>query len=158
MPSELADGVPLLLRKIEQWKPRTVCFVGKGISEAFTKGLRQSRAISANQLRIAIPPLVLQSAAPSASPKRKLSRPRYSKGNSKDDAGYGVMPVCMPHSGHALSAEDVTLFFVCPSTSARVTTHFLDDKARVLSSLRILAHHLHTPIEPTVDAHFDILQ
>lgn len=151
MPSELIDGVPLLLDKLVQYKPRTVCFVGKGISQAFLKGLQQAQRIpkdlgnnTAHALNVSVPASVLQSAAPAPSSPSK--RKRYTKGNSKDDAGYGLMPVCFPHSGVATRQEDVTLFFVCPSTSARVTTHFLDDKARVLSSLRILVHHLQQPV------------
>ncbi|KAN0064296.1 uracil DNA N-glycosylase Thp1 [Thecaphora frezii] len=40
---------------------------------------------------------------------------------------------CSPSKGHA--EGETTLFFVSPSTSARVTTHFLDDKASILSHL-----------------------
>ncbi|SPO30945.1 uncharacterized protein UTRI_05431_B [Ustilago trichophora] len=214
LPSELIAGVPLLLEKIQRWKPKTVCFVGKGISEAFMKGLKQAEAIhggSASRkrrisksasprkktpgriqdvkieesasgltaaavkregeqksertlLKASIPSGVLcahpppaivgedvkppNGASPSkapASPKKQL----YTKGNSKDDAGYGILPICVPHSkrhGDTLSLDDVTLFFVTPSSSARVTTHFLDDKARILSSLRVLAEHLQSAL------------
>ncbi|PWZ00382.1 DNA glycosylase [Testicularia cyperi] len=196
MPSELIDGVPRLVAKICEWKPRAVCFVGKGISEAFVRGLRLSDAIpsvhpkhrysvkmaddtdatSCPKLCLQIPSSVLRTwsapavdtslfqreddekkpdsspqlsnCAGSASPAK--GRRVYSKGNSKDDSGYGIMPVCVPHSladtdsnsVATLGADDVTFFFVCPSSSARVTTHFLDDKARVLSSLRVLVEHL----------------
>ncbi|SPO29609.1 uncharacterized protein UTRI_05431 [Ustilago trichophora] len=213
LPSELIAGVPILLEKIQKWKPKTVCFVGKGISEAFMKGLKQAGAVhngSANrkrrvsesaspckktsgrmhdvkneesESRLAAAPIKLEgkqesvrtvrtllkasvpssvlcahpqiatvgehikplNGAPpskaSASPKKQL----YTKGNSKDDTGYGILPICVSHTkrhGDTLCLDDVTLFFVTPSSSARVTTHFLDDKARILSSLRVLAEHL----------------
>lgn len=206
LPSELVDGVPLLLEKIQRWKPKTVCFVGKGISEAFMKGLKQAGAIQqgssakkgrspqkatsstkvtasgtrikledaepsldANSteaaddkhavpasLKIPIPADVLCAyAAPAhengniktqkpTSPQ-KAKKQLYTKGNSKDDSGYGILPICVPHSGSrgtALSVDDVTLFFVTPSSSARVTTHFVDDKARILKSLRRLVQYL----------------
>lgn len=210
LPSELIARVPILLDKIQRWKPKTVCFVGKGISEAFIKGLKQAEAVhngSANrkrpvsesasprkkisggnqdvkneesESRLAAAPVKLQGeqesvrtffkayvpssvlcahpqsavvgqhikppngASPSeapASPKKQL----YTKGNSKDDTGYGILPICVPHTkrhGDTLCLDHVTLFFVTPSSSARVTTHFLDDKARILSSLRVLAEHV----------------
>lgn len=219
MPSELIAGVPVLLEKIRKWKPKTVCFVGKGISEVFVKGLKQAGAIdngksralaspkkksrtshsalkrsnsssdlsstikaeedespqasssfkvedSANARRrlltTSIPSNILcahsapasdeldtksRSASPQKPPSSpdKAKKPLYTKGNSKDDSGYGILPLCVPHTkrhDEALSLDDVTLFFVTPSSSARVTTHFLDDKARILSSLRVLAVHL----------------
>lgn len=205
LPSELIAGVPILLEKIQRWKPRTVCFVGKGISEAFLKGLKQAGAIynesngrrkrkaeaasprkkqtvAVQQIKLeetdqscdsgelktegseekvrtlvsaSIPESVLCAFSPPVSatedvqlkqgnppsPKKQL----YTKGNSKDDTGYGVLPICVPHTkqrGDRLGLENVTLFFVTPSSSARVTTHFLDDKARILSSLRLLSEHV----------------
>ncbi|SNX83919.1 uncharacterized protein MEPE_02627 [Melanopsichium pennsylvanicum] len=201
LPSELNAGVPLLLDKIKKWKPRTVCFVGKGISEAFIKGLKQAGAIhddakgkrsrtfkststrkNASGVKVedghssleaerdtrlvrkllaaAIPSTVLCAHAstkpkredgkllvasppskPSLSPKKLI----YTKSNPRDDTGYGILPICIPHTtdlGDGLSIDDVTLFFVTPSSSARVTTHFLNDKARILSSLRLLAEHV----------------
>lgn len=220
LPSELIAGVPILLEKIRKWKPKTVCFVGKGISEAFVKGLKQagaidkgkgkaqaspnskmrtsgstlkrsdssndlsssikpeedesepaaspvkaegSRSLGRRLLTASIPSNVLcayptpasddldiksqNSAFPSKAPPspEKGKKPLYTKGNSKDDSGYGILPICVPHTkrhDEMLSLDDVTLFFVTPSSSARVTTHFLDDKARILSSLRTLALHL----------------
>ncbi len=218
LPSELIAGVPLLLQKVQRWKPRTVCFVGKGISEAFMKGLKQAGAIDKGSsskgkgkrstsntrptqeekpdvelevkleeseaslvatsssdgatapnsaiVKASIPANVLRayplasrdsgddikprsgSASPSKAPSspRKGSKPLYTKGNSKDDTGYGLLPICVAHSqperGRALTLEHMTLFFVTPSSSARVTTHFVDDKARILSSLRVLVQHL----------------
>lgn len=215
LPGELIVGVPILLEKIRKWKPKTVCFVGKGISEAFLKGLKQvgaidkgktpgqrqtsgstfkrsdsfngpgssikaedheavsalgpvkaegSESVGRRLLTASIPSSILcaHPAAPSddrvfnspsrASPSKKTppspEKPKkqlYTKANSKDDSGYGILSLCVPHTkGYhdALSLDDVTLFFVTPSSSARVTTHFLDDKARILSSLRTLALHL----------------
>lgn len=213
LPSELVAGVPVLLEKVRRWKPKTVCFVGKGIAEAFVKGLKQAGAIYKPSLskvrgsgkersinkqvakledgikcdesepRLSVVPLEAQGdrtsgitfvtatipsgvlcADPSAAPDvdgvgsqggktatkttlspRKGQKPLYTKGNSKDDTGYGLLPICVPHArrrGSAVDLEDVTLFFVTPSSSARVTTHFLDDKARILSSLRLLAQYL----------------
>ncbi|TKY88648.1 hypothetical protein EX895_002279 [Sporisorium graminicola] len=206
LPSELIDGVPVLLDKIQKRKPRTVCFVGKAISEAFIRGLRQAGAInggfsakkkrdsqsasgrtaglaqeqkkklkdnetslgcphiglkddksdSPNFLRAAIPADILrafataveiQDAKPSkgSSPQR-TQKQLYTKGNAKDDSGYGILPICVPHScqrDKPLSVDQTTFFFVMPSSSARVTTHFLDDKGRILKSLRRLVEHLH---------------
>lgn len=200
LPSELIAGVPVLLEKVRRWKPRTVCFVGKGISEAFMKGLKQAGAIhqgspkkprasnavsprkSGSSSRVKVEdaieglttapikteeddqaaPRHLQAFIPadvlcaypegaSQTPRLKGASPQkpkkqlYTKGNSKDDTGYGVLPICVPHSKEGcdtLTLDDVTLFFVTPSSSARVTTHFLDDKARILKNLRRLVQHL----------------
>ncbi|KAF6766858.1 Uracil-DNA glycosylase-like protein [Kalmanozyma brasiliensis GHG001] len=203
LPSELVDGVPVLLEKVRKWKPRTVCFVGKGISEAFMKGLKQAGAIqggsskkgrssqavsprkAASSSRIKLEdnnigadsasikadedeeaaPVYLQATVPAevlsayaadametetrrprkgASPE-KPKKQLYTKGNAKDDSGYGLLPICVPHSksrSDVLMIDDATLFFVTPSSSARVTTHFLDDKARILKNLRRLVQHL----------------
>ncbi|KAJ9474512.1 UDG domain-containing protein [Pseudozyma hubeiensis] len=206
LPSELIEGVPVLIQKIQKWKPRTVCFVGKGIAEAFVKGLKQAGAIG-NQssikrgrgshatsvktsnakreaevkletsdslpsqgsvkqeaddqpgtrpLQISIPSDILCAFTATSSDEKdvklaKSSSPQkrkqlYTKGNSKDDTGYGILPICIPHSNpnthHPLTLDQVTLLFVTPSSSARVTTHFLDDKARILTSLRRLVDHL----------------
>ncbi|SJX64783.1 uncharacterized protein SRS1_15218 [Sporisorium reilianum f. sp. reilianum] len=208
LPSELIDGVPTLLEKVRRWKPRTVCFVGKGISEAFMKGLKQAGAIDKGsssikkgrgsrkasakatapkseckikreemEVYVQLPvlgsendeldtPTFLQAAVPAdvlcafdppaaesqdVKPTTKGTSPQkakkqlYTKGNAKDDTGYGILPICVPHSqrkGSPLRLDQVTLFFVTPSSSARVTTHFLDDKARILKSLRRLVEHL----------------
>lgn len=207
LPSELIAGVPILIDKVKRWKPRTVCFVGKGISEAFIKGLKQAGAIDGGSSRkkrdvlsakpakgaatettkgvkveekemfvsdasdigkirsyidLDLPLTVLCAAPPPAvgdqevkaeqgsSPKKTPSSPQkkiYKKDSAKDDTGYGVLPICVPHTrstNRPLSSHDVTLFFVTPSSSARVTTHFLDDKARILSTLRLLVEHLQT--------------
>ncbi|CDS01644.1 hypothetical protein [Sporisorium scitamineum] len=208
LPSELIDGVPILLEKIHRWKPRTICFVGKGISEAFIKGLKQAGAIvkgsSAKKrrdlessterksgqeherkvkleetdlileipligsegdepviptsLQVDIPADILCAFASSASAAEKQDakptkgtspqkKQLYTKGNAKDDTGYGILPICVPHSHRRdthLNLDQVTLFFVTPSSSARVTTHFLDDKGRILKSLRRLVEHLQT--------------
>ena len=220
LPSELVSGVPVLLEKVKRWKPRTVCFVGKGISEAFMKGLRQAGAIndrsSRKKRRVAVAthdnegdaslndrvkleeseanltatpvksesgecttlsfveayiPSAVLSADPSSAPQQndvkkptgtsstktstskapsspqKAKRPLYTKDSAKDDTGYGLLPICVPHTrvtDRPLTLDDVTLFFVTPSSSARVTTHFLADKARILSSLRLLVEHLQT--------------
>lgn len=222
LPSELIDGVPVLLEKILKWKPRSVCFVGKGISEAFVKGLKHARAIRSESsrtetfysrpvsprarpkpehsvkleyddtsldatptkvtssehaaqawLQVSIPADVLCAyTAPIG--ERKDVKPRekglhpstkkqlYTKGKSKDDAGYGVLPLCVPHStpsrGSSLTLDQVSLLFVSPSSSARVTTHFLDDKARILASLRRLIEHLQASSitdAPPSNGHFE---
>lgn len=206
LPSELIEGVPILIQKIQRWKPRTVCFVGKGIAEAFVKGLKQAGATGnqssikrgrashatsvktsnakrepevklersdsapsqgsvkqeadnqsgTHSLQISIPSDILCAFTATSSDTRdvkpvKSSLPQkrkqlYTKGNSKDDTGYGILPICIPHSNaanhQALTLDQVTLLFVTPSSSARVTTHFLDDKARILTSLRRLVDHL----------------
>ncbi|GAC98101.1 hypothetical protein PHSY_005690 [Pseudozyma hubeiensis SY62] len=206
LPSELIQGVPVLVQKIQRWKPRTVCFVGKGIAEAFVKGLKQAGAIGnqstvkkgrgshaataktsnakrkpevkldtsesassqgsvkqeaddqpeTRSLQISIPSDILCAFTATSNDTKpakltKSSSPQkpkqlYTKGNSKDDTGYGILPICIPHSNAAnhrpLTPDQVTLLFVTPSSSARVTTHFLDDKARILTSLRRLVDHL----------------
>lgn len=177
LPSELIAGVPVLLEKVQKWRPRTVCFVGKGISEAFVKGLKQAGAVSSSRqqskqrsgvkvevqdqdtlthtvLDIQIPAGVLCADSGGAKPSSqrkpapgspKAKRPLYTKDSAKDDSGYGLLPLCLSHAKRTdrpLRLDEVTLFFVSPSSSARVTTHFLDDKARILSSLRVLVEHL----------------
>lgn len=37
---EMVDSVPVLLRKVSKFRPRILCFVGKGIWTVFEKGLK----------------------------------------------------------------------------------------------------------------------
>lgn len=193
LPSELIAGVPVLLEKVQVWRPRTVCFVGKGISEAFVKGLKQAGAIPSARreskqrsgakaeaqdqdtlghtvLDIQIPAEVLRADSGGAKPSSqrkpapgspKAKRLHYTKDSAKDDSGYGLLPICVSHAKRTdrpLRLDEVTLFFVSPSSSARVTTHFLDDKARILSGLRVLVEHLKSAPASVVGRKYDTMK
>ncbi|SPO41086.1 uncharacterized protein PSFLO_06568 [Pseudozyma flocculosa] len=192
---EMDAGVPVFLRKVDRWRPRTVAFVGKGIAEVVSKCLKRcARGSRTKSTRN-------KGETP---PKRKSVK----KDDVKDDSGYGLLPFVFVHrrqgassntdtvvadpsrplvdianikvesnatSGDAIKVEegrssrdpcaavlnrdttslpaqpssttdtdvagegdvydDLTFFFVSPSTSARVTTHFLNDKAQILRHL-----------------------
>ena len=133
-PSELVASVPALLAKIHRWRPRTVCFVGKGIAQSFIKGLTLSD--DTTQMQLPITTLLADAPKSKRSPGKA---PRPTKESVKDYSGYGLLPFCYLHDG---IDQTRTLFFVTPSSSARVTTHFLADKAHILSHLRTLVQFL----------------
>ncbi|PWN48908.1 DNA glycosylase [Violaceomyces palustris] len=194
---ELKQGVPLLLEKVRKWRPKIVCFVGKGIANVFMATLKSEGHISSKR-----PPEVRTSKARSikvedAEVKELADDLESGKGNKQeteegkpekpkqnfvevavpksmilswknlDDQpmheattevdhqrdsqrekiqSYGLLPVILPHpdgdTGSGKSRRYGTLFFVTPSTSARVTTHFVEDKARIMKYLRLLARSL----------------
>lgn len=115
--AELERGVPELLKKIQKYRPRIVCFVGKQIGDTFLKVVHKRCWINDVQ-SIPLP--------------RHVAGFWHSKPDliPKADLGYGVLPICMQH-------EDTssTLFFVTPSTSARVTHHLLPDKTRLFAHI-----------------------
>lgn len=114
--AELERGVPALLDKIQAYYPKVVCFVGKQIAEVFLRVVRARYPVGPGRDR----------SVPADVPgfwhdKTNAPEPR--------DVGYGVLPLCIAHE------HGTTLLFVTPSTSARVTTHQLAGKARIMSHL-----------------------
>lgn len=126
--SELEEGVPELLAKVREYHPRVVCFVGKQIVDVF--------------LRVARAKLAWGEPAVVSLPPRVLGFWHAARADGEfpaADAGYGVMPICVEHQGR------LTLFFVAPSTSARVTHHLLPGKTRIMAHLPPLVDALAAP-------------
>ena len=121
---ELERGVPELIGKAVEYRPRVVCFVGKQIGQVWLSVLQKRGALDVHPpVRCTVPRSVLGF---------WFEKPK--KGDRRDtefppqDAGYGVLPACVVHDDGSL-----TLFFSTPSTSARVTHHQLPGKVRIMS-------------------------
>lgn len=112
--------MPELLDKVRTYRPRIVCFVGKQIGDTFLRVLQKQ--VSANgQRTVRVPHQVagFWHTAPGLVPEA--------------DLGYGVMPFCLSYTD-----TSYTLFYVTPSTSARVTRHLLPDKIRLFAHIPTL--------------------
>ena len=139
---ELSAGAPILLGKIRSCRPRLVGFVGKGIAAAFSKAVGD--ASKGGEARKTLVVRVPKETALAWQPE------------SKSEAGYGLMKVCClcpTVKAEGTAAEDasggagheekrVTLFWSGASTSARVTSLQLPDKARWFQRMRGLLDHL----------------
>ncbi|GJE89220.1 mismatch-specific DNA-glycosylase [Phanerochaete sordida] len=116
---DMHAGVPILLAKIVRYAPRVVCFVGKQIGETF---LTEAASLSP-------PPLAPTPSADAGEASAKAKKPR----TKKPKVEIGFAPYKVVHAPDAPVRE--TLFFVMPSTSARVTGYQLADKAKILRTL-----------------------
>ncbi|TCD61388.1 hypothetical protein EIP91_008525 [Steccherinum ochraceum] len=177
--TEMISGVPTLSSKIAKYKPRIVCFLGKGIWQVFVKEasrlssaaepafqrndttlLRQSKYFTPTPCRPSTP----SSTPPTSSPyfssplrtpstpvdsslrsegesdvlpqlddvsRREVSATPKSRTRHRDVFDWGLQPVKMPHADPCDGIKE-SLFFVVPSTSARV--HW--DKTKLFVSLR----------------------
>lgn len=118
--AELERGVPELIGKIQKYQPKIVCFVGKQISDIFLRVVRKQEQINDTQSMLL--------------PKQVAGFWHREPGIvPKADLGYGVLPFSLIHSDTAS-----TLFYVTPSTSARVTHHLLPDKIRLFAHIPTL--------------------
>ncbi|KDQ53779.1 hypothetical protein JAAARDRAFT_72403 [Jaapia argillacea MUCL 33604] len=111
---EMKASVPQLLAKIKEYHPRIVCFVGKGMWDIVESVIKRS-----------------------SNPGSKIKRgsPRNKDAAKSKDAGLKLRPYKMVHEGDHLVIKE-TLFFVVPSTSARVISHQLPDKIKLFADLR----------------------
>lgn len=137
---EFTAGVPELLEKIARLRPRIVCFVGKGIWDAFERTAR---------IQIA------QASSPTAAPA--LSTPQVSEGGrtlpqkrervsgvarnrkratTKSEFAWDIQRYKVVHSAESGGTVRETLFFVLPSTSGRVVSHQLNDKVELCKVLK----------------------
>lgn len=153
---ELERGVPELLMKIARYRPRVICFVGKQIADVFMRVVRASH--TSGIVRVPKPLGVL--GFWHKSEHREHSDKDRSDGNGdymyipKVDVGYGVLPICMPHEQTTIN----TLFFVTPSTSARVTQHQLPGKVRIMSYIPKLLEYGSSNLSDEFRHHVDMLR
>jgi len=125
----MVASVPALLQKVKKYRPRIVCFVGKGIWVIVEKGLLVTCNVSDGSPNSPV------NRSPSKSPKKS---PRSKSAKAKND-GYGLQPYKIVHAVNGQgSTSNVreTLFFVSPSSSGRVVSHQLPDKVRLFEQLR----------------------
>ncbi|KDN36594.1 DNA glycosylase [Tilletiaria anomala UBC 951] len=164
--AELLAGAPVLLGHVERCKPLVTGFVGKGISQAFTKAVlayqpRQSsrgggKQSSGNEIvTVRVPrgtPLAWRLATNKEEGYGLLQHcllvPRR---RGEPTAGITSSDVLQLHDEHGkwcaqqdAHAHDVALFWSGPSTSARVTSLQLAGKARWFERLRRLVTFLKT--------------
>lgn len=106
----MQNGVPSLLAKIALYQPRVVCFVGKQIGEVFLKVATS-----------ALPPPPAPAEEPSDSPESPTSK-GAKKGKKPKKAKAGIQMGFQPYKTvhPAGSVVEETLFYIMPSSSARV--------------------------------------
>ncbi|EKM60325.1 uncharacterized protein PHACADRAFT_203552 [Phanerochaete carnosa HHB-10118-sp] len=121
---DMHTGVPVLLAKIVRYMPRVLCFVGKQIGETFlTQALSVTSSSPSGELELAA-----ETEAPGTADKtKKQAKPK------KPKFANGFQPYKVVHAPGSIVRE--TLFFIMPSTSARVTGYQLQDKANILRTL-----------------------
>ncbi|KAL5498572.1 THP1 [Sanghuangporus vaninii] len=128
---EMIGGVPVLLQKMKKYKPRFVCFIGKGMGQRVEKGFRHEIIKSRSPLE----------PCEAGSGKQKgITSP--SKGtrrqtNSDVDNGIGLRPYKVTHNDIESPVHE-TLFFVSHSSSGLATSMNLQGKINLLKELREL--------------------
>ncbi|KZO92024.1 DNA glycosylase [Calocera viscosa TUFC12733] len=109
---EMLEGAPAFLDKVATWRPRIICFVGKGIWLAVQKNLDSRIAAAAAQAG-----------------REKTTKP-------KDAFDYGLQPYTSSLITPIPTGINRTLIWVMPSTSGRVVSHQLVDKIKLFSRLK----------------------
>lgn len=158
-PAEMAASVPALLAKIARMRPRIVCFVGMGIARVVLRALRDQAAAAAASAppppphtqspgsRLAsglvedatvverqdAPPFTSPSAAGAAARKGSKAKARPGTVASPE---VGLLPLKLVYNPPPSEAIRETLFFVCPSTSGRVTHFQATDKEKIFRDLK----------------------
>ncbi|KAF7983269.1 hypothetical protein HWV62_22906 [Athelia sp. TMB] len=127
-PAEMTKGVPTLLAKIAEYRPRVVCFVGVGIWKKFESVIKKT-AVQATDDGVPGPDPV--------DGKRK-------KANSA--GGIGLQPYILHHPVKTVESSGIpvreTLFFAMPSTSGRVVSHQLPDKVKLFAQLKDIVENV----------------
>ncbi|KAF8588202.1 DNA glycosylase [Ramaria rubella] len=139
---EMKDSVPLLKTKIVNYRPRIVCFVGKGIWLT-TESVFKHQTLEVGPLSSHIMSQPIQRA-----PRKKASSFDWglqpyklvytdSEGTTvKEEVSMEPNVAIDAATPRAASVVAETLFFVMPSTSGRVVSHQLSDKVKLFSHLR----------------------
>lgn len=129
----------MLIDLVRQHKPTTGIFIGLGVGRAFVTAIRNSDKL-AERREVADEHRVVLSI-----PKRIPTITDSILGK-----GVGLMAVAIGHADDAeigksarglatgLTSIGATLLFSIPSTSGRVTTHQLKDKAECMATLKVL--------------------
>jgi thymine-DNA glycosylase len=118
----MKNGVPILLAKIALYQPRIVCFVGKQIGEVFLKeacgltGTTLSDVPSASSVL----QVTLEEGTSSGRSRKNTVRKTTAKTRkaAKPTFKWGFQPFKAVHPNSSPVKE--TLFFIMPSSSARV--------------------------------------
>ena len=119
---DMINGVPILLSKITEYRPRIVCFVGKGIWDVFLKEATKNITTSSSSSLTSTgetsstsgkdesePAVELDPAASIAlampTPKRRKNGKSKKTGKAKIAFNWGIQPVKVAHpdSGHGMS-------------------------------------------------------
>ncbi|KAI0076151.1 DNA glycosylase [Panus rudis PR-1116 ss-1] len=141
---DMVSGVPVLLSKIARFKPRVVCFVGKGIWTVFHKEASKRVDVSSSHVSsesssastTPTDPSVEEDNKPAKSAKKSKAKSAKTQHVIFD---WGLQPCKVVHpileDGSAPLVPE-TLFFVMPSTSGRVVSHQLKDKVVLFAALR----------------------
>ncbi|KAL5476907.1 THP1 [Sanghuangporus weigelae] len=126
---EMIGGVPVLLQKVAKYRPRFVCFIGKGMGQRVEKGFRHEIFKSRSPLKTCESSSRKQKGI--ASPTKGMRR----QTNSDVDNGIGLRPYKVTHNDPESPVHE-TLFFVSHSSSGLATSMNLQGKIDLLKDLR----------------------
>ncbi|PIL28227.1 hypothetical protein GSI_09639 [Ganoderma sinense ZZ0214-1] len=154
--TEFTAGVPALLRKIIERRPRIVCFVGKAIWESFIRALAPPPAKAAVKTEVPDAEFTMNvptptgstpsssastptSTPPSAPATRAPSRAKVKRTNSKkakqEPFVYDLQPYKVVHTAPDAIVRE-TLFSVVVSTSGLVAGYQLPEKAKQFAAVK----------------------
>ncbi|UZJ54943.1 hypothetical protein CBS101457_004263 [Exobasidium rhododendri] len=136
--SEEAVGTEILIDLIRNHRPKVGIFVGIGVSRSFEKSLSQLGLLARIKSESSPSASVKQEDGSGRNVKVSVSKDIPLVGDVRLGLGVGLMNVGIRHStggGH-------TLLFSMPSTSGRVTTHQLKEKAESMAWARLLTSQL----------------
>ncbi|KAI0337322.1 DNA glycosylase [Trametopsis cervina] len=156
---EMNGGVPVLMDKLVKYRPKMICFLGKGIWEVFRKQAFTSQASTSRDLasvpsseplnkdikRTSTTPRVTVASKyfihipkTDERPPQHASSPSISTKQKAKPFEWGLQPykVVYKESGDAPLPMRETLIFVVPSPSARVVAYQWWDKVKFFESLR----------------------
>ncbi|EJD05586.1 DNA glycosylase [Fomitiporia mediterranea MF3/22] len=160
---EMVEGVPSLLRKVVKYKPRFICFIGKGMSERVERGFKLAIARNRSSSQYFD---TSQEPARTTTPSRKrhkgASLARHTDNSDSADSGIGLRPFKITHADNTGPVKE-TLFFCSHSSSGLATSMNLQEKTDVLKQLReFVAKHkvgtLDTSTFEEVPVEFDTVQ
>ncbi|KAJ1995622.1 uracil DNA N-glycosylase Thp1 [Coemansia spiralis] len=137
---EMRDAVPELCRKISSNPPKIVCFVGKGIFEAFVKGAKFELGLQPEVYDLDLstgnkhdkqPPSISPEAPLLDEPPLRLPDPN------------GMVQCALPAASSSYSSQNAqplnpsfAYLFVLPSTSGRAATYSVSDKLQYMKQLK----------------------
>ncbi|RPD72575.1 DNA glycosylase [Lentinus tigrinus ALCF2SS1-7] len=144
--TEFTAGVPALMRKIVEKRPRIVCFVGKGIWDSFIRAAAPSSPSpqtpfevpsfteSSSQSAPQVPSFGAVAESSQLLPPQSKKRPSVKKSKSAPII-YDVQPYKVVHNTPDAIVRE-TLFFVVVSTSGLVAGYQLPDKIKQFTLLK----------------------
>lgn len=108
---EMIDSVPSLLQKVVKYKPRFVCFIGKGMGQKVERGFEKTIIESGSQTSYKdVKTLTGIKSSKSPRKQNRGASPTKSHGVSSADSGIGLRPYKVTHSD---ASSRMSLEYAC---------------------------------------------